>query len=134
MSAHTPGPWCAAKNSKTGKVWLIGTRENVVATTPHNSSDNEANATLIASAPELLAALHEIAECGIAVLDPGYAIHGGNLSTEELIDNGCESGDRTYRNLSRMVRMARAAIAKAEGGSCSTPAAARRALSGEVKP
>lgn len=63
---HTPGPWLAQgqENVASGKrEWVIKTPEvdcvsRVIATTPYSKkyNDHEANARLIAAAPELLEA------------------------------------------------------------------------------
>ncbi len=67
MSQHTPGPW------NEGTCWwdILGPQDEYVAQVRVESSDRiaeaEANAVLIAAAPELLAALEEMAaqhECG----------------------------------------------------------------------
>lgn len=98
MSAkHTPGPWIGkdangkfnsnhewvARDegcdcSEVAPIWANG---KVIALVVH-SSDNfsfeshpsiDANARLIAAAPELLEALKEIAQAGIGSVAPGYA-------------------------------------------------------------
>lgn len=99
MSAHTPGPWRKATN-------LQGHTNHVVAdsyvtvcsflTSVKSSCDRddiEANARLIAAAPDLLAALQSIAETVV------YAPEGGH---EEVSD---------------CVRIAKQAIAKATGAT-----------------
>ena len=54
---HTPGPWIAEKD-ETAEVWDIRCEDGTVAMTDDwDKETNEANARLIASAPELLAAL-----------------------------------------------------------------------------
>ena len=67
MSKHTPGPWKygAELSSRTGE-WLIsfdaGNRGRGIgiAETRPGSGQEEANARLIAAAPELLEALEEL--------------------------------------------------------------------------
>lgn len=52
-SKHTPGPWAAQKGRTT---WHVGTESRGVASI-YNYGEEEANARLIAAAPELLSAL-----------------------------------------------------------------------------
>jgi hypothetical protein len=80
MSAHTPGPWEAENN---GHFWEISPK-NIVSAQPYrvgdvcasdpenpNSGIQEANARLIAAAPELLEALQNIlAVAGVRIDDP----------------------------------------------------------------
>lgn len=68
MMAHTPGPWLIqGKSGNDGEAFVIGTSGKVVCYTADTYDEEEdegvitpedqANATLIAAAPELLAAL-----------------------------------------------------------------------------
>jgi len=63
MSAHTPGPWVAAESVVTPEFWSIeyvdskGARIGDIGYLSLNPERLEANARLIASAPELLTAL-----------------------------------------------------------------------------
>ena len=92
MSTHTPGPWAADPvtlmvTSERGLVCVV---EDRVHADYDNSAEIEANARLIASAPDLLAALRELEQ----------------LVTSHIVeeaDNWCRS--------------ARAAIRKATGES-----------------
>ena len=84
MTQHTPGPW-----KTTGANITDANRNHVATVTDGGTTDGEANARLIAAAPELLAALKDIAETQWA--------------------NGVPS--------SGALREARAAIAKAEGAA-----------------
>ena len=69
----TPGPWVAQKNStywefgKKGSIYSLG---DVCATNPGNpdSGEQEANAHLIAAAPELYEALRTIVDHGMVTL------------------------------------------------------------------
>lgn len=103
MSAHTPGPWkmikgadddetrCAVVQDNGDKEWLIATVENGA---PGDCLATEsANAHLIAAAPDLLAALKELA---------------AYLQIEEIWTIEAEVA---------MVDRAEAALAKAEGRS-----------------
>lgn len=66
---HTPGPWTYFKQHKTGKRVLdIETAGNSpaterIASLPFCGDESEANARLIAAAPELLAAAEEALKC-----------------------------------------------------------------------
>jgi hypothetical protein len=58
MSAHTPGPWAAIDN---GHCWSVESKSHWIASTQFCfATETEANARLIAAAPELLAALVEL--------------------------------------------------------------------------
>lgn len=89
MSTHTPGPWTAIHNKwpiPHDDDWcVVGEQEEVIAT-----RIGEANARLIAAAPDLLAALKSVV---------------GRYKT-----NDATMGDDLYRYVC-------AAIAKAEGVS-----------------
>lgn len=101
-SKHTPGPWTIELSGygsiicKDGKSMAVAWPEGLGGPSfPH-----EANARLIAAAPELLEALLEAVECGMV---PISSVKDGGASTH-----------------SRQVRcadMIRAAIAKATGGA-----------------
>jgi len=76
MSAHTPGPWVAKKATVRGEVneWYVTEGEGVAViascVTDIAGEPSEANARLIAAAPELLEALEGL--CGLAELRPGH--------------------------------------------------------------
>ena|SRR5580765_6125700 len=94
---HTPGPWGAYNLSK-GNI-AIETREGVrVANASGDTCDVEANARLIAAAPELLAAL-KAAYSALALIDDFGTATGENPDVQNAA-----------------LDQARAAIAKAEGG------------------
>ena len=100
MSAHTPGPWVAVKNSCFWDINIAGswlTVADACASKHLPDGDNgEANARLIAAAPELLEALKEM------LVD--YDDASGEWSGSDVIA-------KAYR----IIDKARAAIAKAEG-------------------
>lgn len=57
MSKHTPGPWHLTPRSQTrAEGWKIETKNMTVAVVLWSSAIDEANARLIAAAPELKAA------------------------------------------------------------------------------
>lgn len=60
--SHTPGPWRRYKD-KTGRVSKIEGRGRRVCTFQPSDLNAEANAALIAAAPEMLAMLLELQEC-----------------------------------------------------------------------
>jgi hypothetical protein len=88
MTTHTPGPWRVVTDPrKSSKLPLIATAsETPYVVTAVHGSPREANARLIAAAPELLAALQDLL-----------------LVAEEELD----------RHRTPEIGMARAAIAKA---------------------
>lgn len=100
MSAHTPGPWFRNIRANGKYPVVFAGRNQHVATVcqQKDSAETEANIDLIAAAPDLLAALHEIA-------DIDTCLHG-------LPD---KAADRCIEYAKAMLRIgdcARAAIAK----------------------
>lgn len=101
MSKHTPGPWIASKSGcgivRAGEVLIAiaydGQRPHEREVSGTNKQIEDANAYLIAAAPELLQALRDI-----------------------LAYSGIDPDADTRMGL-REVNAARAAIAKAEGRS-----------------
>jgi hypothetical protein len=105
-SKHTPGPWIGAGPSfgdplprYTTEIvteWEEEDGESLsICTLPfhHHDDENEANALLIAAAPDLLEALRKV----VALWDHHASAHGDGI-------------------ISPLHEAARAAIAKAEGG------------------
>ena len=67
MSAHTPGPWEVSRGKIAGvelSHTVVLTGRDAVAVFAGSADAGEANARLIAAAPELLAALRGIIEIG----------------------------------------------------------------------
>ena len=99
MSAHTPSPWTFVQ-SGTGDfpIWnvRIGTRGLITLPATAGMETMDADARLIAAAPELLEALQNL----VATSYMGKLLRGDNPSTPQLA-------------------AARAAIAKATGGDMS---------------
>lgn len=91
---HTPGPW---EVGEEGEI-LAGSSEFLVATAYHGRPAQEANARLIAAAPELLKTVKELVSL---VCDSGL----GTIS--EYLPVNPESIER--------IKRARQAIARAEG-------------------
>lgn len=112
MSKHTPGPWSAElmkigtiKRGTSAYVLLDGDEYNIAMISswksqPDTAAEAEANARLIAAAPELLEALEALLNADLYA--DGEGIH--------FIKNA-DTADGE-----RAVQMARAAIAKATGG------------------
>lgn len=94
MSEHTPGPWKASFN---GTCWQIDASMDAVATTQFcYAEEAEANANLLASAPDLLAAL-KLARRSMIVSVTGI------------------SDGLTIHEVRQWIEQTDAAIAKAEG-------------------
>lgn len=106
MAQHTPGPWTRGEDSPISHPsWIIGAPGAPVAECCHyglDPRDYEANATLIAAAPELLAAL----ESCLAEL-AGYEMM--------LFEDGGHDDDCAEYHA--VMDKAQAAIAKATGGA-----------------
>lgn len=113
MSGHTPGPWTIRWGTNVGAVrsgaeWAIVAACGGFATNTdkgQHHDENESNTRLIAAAPELLAALKECAD----ELEEWVAHHYGD-DVHPALER------KVYRDM-EPVRIARAAIAKAEGGA-----------------
>lgn len=63
MSLHTPGPWNAHKSGNGAPSWAVTIETGELIVGGYNLRDQEANARLIAAAPELLAVCEELAVC-----------------------------------------------------------------------
>jgi hypothetical protein len=100
MATHTPGPWAADDDlpeiystvDQHSRGYLAVVRGNDSRNKPLPADEVRANARLIAAAPELLAALKEVAE-----------------GCESRLRKGKDAGDLNT------LRLCRAAITKAEG-------------------
>lgn len=64
MSAHTPGPWATDGHIYGGSRFFVGSefRGGAVCSVVCRDDEGEANARLIAAAPELLEAVMHLAE------------------------------------------------------------------------
>ena len=102
MSSHTPGPWhCGTSLNCPGQFFIGQPGHCVTLAHVHNFPDDqrEANARLIAAAPDLLAALKLMLDADV------YADGEGIVS---IANSNTRKGERA-------VLAARAAIARAEG-------------------
>ena len=106
---HTPGPWIAHKPQSDGQVPVVasagGCPDAVIAVVGYDCPERsiEANARLIAAAPELLASLRRIE----ATFQTVY----GDADSHLVGMSGGQSDPKTMRG------HVLAAIAKAEGGA-----------------
>lgn len=90
QTAHTPAPWLAEDYAGAGSAdWYVVPHDHKGTIAALTGLGAEANARLIAAAPDLLEALEELRRC---LIDQGFPDDGHMLTT------------------------ARAAIAKAKGG------------------
>lgn len=115
---YTPGPWHWNRHQSdwwitehTSDLTICNLLEHVSVL---GKNQTEANARLIASAPELLAALEELTlRAGIAL---DYAIQGKTETRWTAKDGIATPGQLATNNtMIRSVALARAAIAKAKG-------------------
>ena len=102
MNKHTPGPWEYGEQEGEYVIWNpdIGT----IATTCADMADQEANAALIAAAPELLEALQGLMDAFIHT----EGNKRGNQAKTDIIKYN-------QPHVSGALNRARHAIAKAEG-------------------
>jgi hypothetical protein len=103
MRKHTPGPWFAASEGSY-KVASVTSNTGIYADTLPEAAQIAADARLIAAAPDLLEALKDIH--ARLTEHPAYA----ELTEDEEEDIGGDTAELSY-----LARMARTAIAKAEG-------------------
>jgi len=103
-SKHTPGPWEVVEGGSPGVLHVKGPPLPITIVTIAldidfaGSLEREANARLIAAAPELLEALIEATACGMVP-----------------ISSAKEGGASTHSRQVKCADMIRAAIAKATG-------------------
>lgn len=62
MSEHIPGPWSCCQESIDPEWWIVTIRGGLIVANVNAHFRQEANARLIAAAPDLLAALQDCAE------------------------------------------------------------------------
>lgn len=92
MNTHTSGPWTIAKHSP--KLVKVESAKRVICDAFAGTTEDEANARLIAAAPELLAALIAFRESG---------------------PSGGKDFAQWHQSYGPAIELARAAIAKATG-------------------
>lgn len=74
MSKHTPGPWRSFERGVTFHYWVVKVANRVIAKI--TGEDQEANARLIAAAPELLEALEKmVKQFGYEVVHKDGLVH-----------------------------------------------------------
>lgn len=113
---YTPGPWQIDEDVATDVVAMSESRDNepiqiadcAMFAGPAESEECEANARLIAAAPDLLDACKEALK-RVALLTP-FTVEGCDPILEKATDAAAAEADKTREQL-------RAAIAKAEGNS-----------------
>jgi hypothetical protein len=105
---HTPGPW-EADNGEGYSIWSIYGRTSLIAQAIGDSAETDANAHLIAAAPELLDALKEAIDG--KVRQHSHAAHPSGLFCSVCGVNS----DQAVHHPKCWVALADAAIAKAEG-------------------
>lgn len=106
MSAYTPGPWSAsAVSSIVGSLVSRGPNDNIASVMPRESrAETEANARLVAAAPELLAALKDV----FKMMDEGYLVR-------DVSNDGDQLWALTALRIVTRLKNMDTAIAKAEG-------------------
>ena len=96
---HTPGPWETYGDDKSDiRPATKAGKNRIIAQCPGYKTERQANARLIAAAPDLLEALQRAVACGI-------------VPTTSVLDGGAAS----YSEQVRTADAIRAAIAKATG-------------------
>lgn len=115
MSKHTPGPWEIEEDDYGDELWFGGEGRGIITVNgwsnggckrdPERWSNMQADARLIAAAPDLLKALRLVMSCA------------GEISTapDGLLEMALDDGDEQTRQQANAFLVARAAIAKATG-------------------
>lgn len=123
-SKHTPGPW-KVTHPKSGRVQISHSRGGMVGHAPQicamwRSSDvTEANARLIAAAPELLEKLQQLLSAyEQADHRAGYCCCGDDMERHgDPMDCGHTPADAGEYAADNVIRDVKALIAKATGGA-----------------
>lgn len=108
-NTHTPAPWASDNTRKYYDSWLI--RHNGIAVarvmqdTTRTKEEHEANACLIAAAPELLAFASLIAR----------------MKTEDEMGENSPASEDWIATLNELIASARPIVAKATGTAGGTP-------------
>ena len=85
MNTHTPGPW--AVNTQQRESLRIHHRGELLARIEQHKGNHEANARLIAAAPDLLCAMKELFEQCVMVHR-----YGGDRSNQKEADAAIKAG------------------------------------------
>ncbi len=106
LAQHTPGPWTYSDDGLGFSVHHIhdDAKGRVVAKTRERFDGDEANARLIAAAPEMLDALRDI-------------LPAAEWELESLRDQESDESEKAARILAKNIAKARAAISRATGGA-----------------
>lgn len=108
MSAHTPGPWVVADDSEPRTIIQCRAGGLICDTAIQETvAESRANNRLLAAAPELLEALR----LALPALEAEAQRTQQYCWDSPLDPNGSEALERDHK----VLRLARAAIAKAEG-------------------
>ncbi|MNJ10723.1 hypothetical protein D3C77_48850 [compost metagenome] len=101
MAKHTPGPW-TFERLRAGSIWAIQAGATCVAeivrwatTDPAALAEREANARLIAAAPELLEALERLLEAYSSQMRSDYDYPGDPWTAEGRHDEDALQAIRT---------------------------------------
>ena len=83
---HTPGPWLAKESSSSRKQLIVCPRGQIaeIGFVSIPVSEWEANARLIAAAPDLLAALERMLARFQVITPDGYSDPGGDISAARI--------------------------------------------------
>ena len=101
MTNHTPGPFCVETQGPAPRKVIVGADRSLVAML-YGQPNEDADASLLAAAPEMLAALIDVIEIA--------------QESVEVRQRSEDAYDRdTARSFQADIDRARAAIAKAEG-------------------
>lgn len=125
MTEHTPGPWVTSCLSN-GSEWTVCVDGGDMVADLSQTDNSEANAAFIATAPDMLAFIKQVAE--------GAAVEGCWLSEDGEVIDGFDTEDdappedewpgatwepcteyEQAQYLSSLAEQARALVAKAEG-------------------
>jgi len=114
MSKHTPGPWRLINEPNSSNVLVCGSPSHIATVAVGGAIDaptDHANARLIAAAPELLAALHDLIEAADSMRATFGCIRGDTPEDSDMFIH--EEWAEDF--LKERADAALAAIAKATG-------------------
>jgi hypothetical protein len=121
-TAHTPGPWHVVPPTRAEHRWVIGTRDesSVASCEPIgpwvSNEEADANARLIAAAPDMADALPELLKLIRRAQDrlTEYLCPEGSNDADECLNDMLEMFDGPEQR--RVEQMARAALSRALNG------------------